>query len=942
MSAQEANEALSSLVLDGIFDEASGSIKYILSQVVLKLQEQGKQLKEQGIHIKHLEQHAKDSESKHEQAMQKASEKHGKEILAIMKQITDATNAKIFEMEKTLATLVYNIQGFEMKVNEQSEAQKRAEAEYQARINNQLSAIDAERKKEVEELKRREEKFQKEEEARLKKLQENEEALKADLDNLKREQRRSSIAIMPNNNNNGIDNSHIVEELEAKMKHELEIEKLKLEKEKMLAEQKMQEEKLNWEKEQADKLMKKEEEDRKKHEEEERKRMKQLEDKIASMANQNDNENNVKNGSKKEKELSEEELAKQREKNLLDRWNTLEKLLIPEDIEKYKKSFHLFDTDHSGTVSAEEVDAMLKSMGIDVPQDEINRLINEVDIDGTGEIDEKEFIIMMVTAESSPEWKQIKNRVADMTSQKVDPSKSIGNRLKELEAFYHTAEAKFRKAGLTQKRLDNLEAKLDVVIQEQISPFLLQMNNINNEMNLFADRFELVEKTSKLIEGKLKGKEAKQRAEETIKRVEVLEEIMPTKLSKADLGDVQISLLNDLKEAFKDNVTKSEMEERLKMKADVTRLGLKADQDIVDAVIERIEKRVENISGDVENIKTAEEAEARHRLEQRKREQEIVDLIGKLNHRVELTAGNVEGDVQRLQSALVGKADRSKVVEILSRLGEMGNSSEALKRIKRRLGDKASKIDLDRVMKLASRLRKNVKSLDNSMKGLSDVDGAAVKCLACDRPLANLSESTILDDGPSFYEEPNPPLGKANPKTPYLIHPLNRAGALRPLGLQFRVQQPRPRTVGATAGTRRKWGGTIPTVSKNIRPYSGTPASAMRHQSNRRQVNNNNNYNNKSSNSSVGMMEASIDHSSSFQAGLSPESHFGSNSSNSPGYHNQFGSNSSISRSTVPGGFNGSSSSSRLPNSSNSFQQMKPLKKFVQGCDGKYYQADSV
>ena len=68
MSTQEANEALSSLVLDGIFDEASGSIKYILSQVVLKLQEQGKQLKEQDIHIKHLEQHAKDSESKHEQA----------------------------------------------------------------------------------------------------------------------------------------------------------------------------------------------------------------------------------------------------------------------------------------------------------------------------------------------------------------------------------------------------------------------------------------------------------------------------------------------------------------------------------------------------------------------------------------------------------------------------------------------------------------------------------------------------------------------------------------------------------------------------------------------------------------------------------------------------------------------------------------------------------
>ena len=99
--------------------------------------------------------------------MKKASEEHGKEILSIMKGITDATNTKIYEMEKTLATLVYNIQGFEMKVNEQSEAQKRAEAEYQARINNQISAIDAERKKEVEELKRREEQFQKEEASRL-------------------------------------------------------------------------------------------------------------------------------------------------------------------------------------------------------------------------------------------------------------------------------------------------------------------------------------------------------------------------------------------------------------------------------------------------------------------------------------------------------------------------------------------------------------------------------------------------------------------------------------------------------------------------------------------------------------------------------------------------------------------------------------------------------
>ena len=922
MISDEANDALSSLVLDGIFDEASGSIKYILSQVVLKIKDQEK-------HILRIEQNAKEMASKHEKAMKEASEKHGKEILSIMKGITDATNAKIYEMEKTLATLVYNIQGFEMKVNEQSEAQKRAEKEYQARINNQLSKLDADRKKEAEAIRRREEEFQREEKARLRKLQESEDALRADLDKLQREQKRSLSPTASTNTGSG-PSKQMLEQLEAQMKHDLEMEKMKLEREKMLAEQKMEEDKLNWEKEQSEKMMKDAEDARKKFEEAEIQRMAALEEKIADMTNAKNVE--TKDESKEALD-SDKTLTQQREQNLLDRWNTLQKLLVPEDIEKYKKSFHLFDTDNSGTVSADEVDAMLKSMGINVPISEIDRLISEVDIDGTGEIDEREFIIMMVTAESSPEWKQIKNRVSDLTREKVDPSKSIGNRLKELESFYHSAEAKFRKAELTQQRLDSLEKKLDQVIQEQLAPFGARIDTLDQELSVFSDRFENVEKNCKLIDGKIKNKESKERADQTIKRVQILEEIIPTKLSKEDLGDIRISLLNDLKEAVKDNVTKAELEDRLKLKADVTRLGLKADQDIVDAVIERIEEKVEHISGDVENIKVAEEAEARHREEQRKREEDIVNLVKRLNNRVELTAGNVEEDVQRLQSALVGKADRSKVVEILSRLGEMGNSNEALKRIKRKLGDKASKIDLDRVFKLASKLKKNVTSLDNSMKGLSDVDGAAVKCLACDRPLANLSESTLLDDGPAFYEEPNPPLGKPSPKAPYVIHPLHRAGALRPLGLQYRIQ--RPRTVDSMVRNRRNWGGSVHSAKPKSRPYSGTPQMSY-HGGNKyfhgtsthTRVNSGHGFY-KANNVQKSRLNGNIESFEPLQAALSPESHFGSSSRSNMTNANE------VSSSTL------TNSSDYLTSSGTSFQQMRPLKQFIQGCDGKYYQAGS-
>ena len=56
-----------------------------------------------------------------------------------------------------------------------------------------------------------------------------------------------------------------------------------------------------------------------------------------------------------------------------------------------------------------------------------------------------------------------------------------------------------------------------------------------------------------------------------------------------------------LEEATKDAVQRPEFEERLRTKADVVKLGMKADQDLVDAVVERIEQRVETMYGDVEH-----------------------------------------------------------------------------------------------------------------------------------------------------------------------------------------------------------------------------------------------------------------------------------------------------------------------------------------------------
>lgn len=61
---------------------------------------------------------------------------------------------------------------------------------------------------------------------------------------------------------------------------------------------------------------------------------------------------------------------------------------------KLKQAFSLFDKDESGSISAEEIKAVLCG-GKKIDEDVWNQVVNEVDADGNGEIDFEEFSIMM-------------------------------------------------------------------------------------------------------------------------------------------------------------------------------------------------------------------------------------------------------------------------------------------------------------------------------------------------------------------------------------------------------------------------------------------------------------------------------------------------------------------------------------------------------------------
>jgi len=71
--------------------------------------------------------------------------------------------------------------------------------------------------------------------------------------------------------------------------------------------------------------------------------------------------------------------------------------LSDEEISAYRDVFALFDKDSSGTITAQELGDIMRSLGQNPSDGELQDMINEVDIDSSGSIDFEEFLKMMST-----------------------------------------------------------------------------------------------------------------------------------------------------------------------------------------------------------------------------------------------------------------------------------------------------------------------------------------------------------------------------------------------------------------------------------------------------------------------------------------------------------------------------------------------------------------
>merc|ERR1712199_71982 len=81
--------------------------------------------------------------------------------------------------------------------------------------------------------------------------------------------------------------------------------------------------------------------------------------------------------------------------------------LTQEQLDCFTEAFRMFDSDGSGTISTGEFRDVCLAVGMTPTDDELKAMIDELDQDGSGDIDLKEFLTAMQNKTQGPEGEEI-------------------------------------------------------------------------------------------------------------------------------------------------------------------------------------------------------------------------------------------------------------------------------------------------------------------------------------------------------------------------------------------------------------------------------------------------------------------------------------------------------------------------------------------------------
>jgi glycerol-3-phosphate dehydrogenase len=100
---------------------------------------------------------------------------------------------------------------------------------------------------------------------------------------------------------------------------------------------------------------------------------------------------------------------------------------VPGELERFKKIFNSFDVDHDGHITQKDLAKAFKALDIKFKQEDIQKLIDEVDFDKNGAIEFNEFVQCLAAVKDIKSRKKFERLLADYEDrQVVDPSRSGG------------------------------------------------------------------------------------------------------------------------------------------------------------------------------------------------------------------------------------------------------------------------------------------------------------------------------------------------------------------------------------------------------------------------------------------------------------------------------------------------------------------------------------
>ena len=77
--------------------------------------------------------------------------------------------------------------------------------------------------------------------------------------------------------------------------------------------------------------------------------------------------------------------------------------LTDAELDSFKETFMMFDKDGDGTVSTKELGAVMRSLGNNPTEEELEEMIEDSDRDGSGSVDFQEFVELMIKREAEKE-----------------------------------------------------------------------------------------------------------------------------------------------------------------------------------------------------------------------------------------------------------------------------------------------------------------------------------------------------------------------------------------------------------------------------------------------------------------------------------------------------------------------------------------------------------